>query len=46
MQGRTNMHTITIQTTIQAKVVTIVKSMVIYPRIALEHISRGTTKDG
>ena len=46
MQGGTSMHTITIGTTIQCKVVTIVKSMVAYPKIALEHISRETIKDG
>ena len=36
------MHTITIGTTIQGKVVTIVKNMDIYLRTALEHTSRGT----
>ena len=46
MKGETTMHTITIGTTIQGKIVTIVKSMVIYPRIVLEHISKGTIKDG
>ena len=46
MQGGTTMHTFTIGTTIPGKVVTTVKSMVIYPRIALEHISRGIIKDG
>ena len=46
IQGETIMHTITIGTTIQGKVVTIVKSMDIYLRITLEHTSRGTTIDG
>ena len=46
MKGGTTMYTTTIGTTIQDKVVTIVKSMVTYPRIALEHISKGTIKDG
>ena len=46
MEGETTMHTITIGTTIQAKVVTIVKNMVIYLRTALEHTLRGTTIDG
>ena len=46
MQEGTTMHIITIGITIQGKVVTTIKSMVIYPRIALEHISKGTIKDG
>ena len=46
MQEEKTMDTITIGTIIQDKVVTIVKSMVIYPRIALEHTSKGTIKDG
>ena len=46
MQEGTTMHTITIGTTIQDKVVIIVKNMVTYPRTVLEHISRGTIKDG
>ena len=46
MQEETTMHTITIGTTTQGKVVTIVKNMVIYLRTALEHTSRGTTIDG
>ena len=46
MQEGTTMHIITIGITIQGKVVTTVESMDIYPRTALEHISRGTIKDG
>ena len=46
MQEETTMHTITTGTTTQGKVVTIVKSMGIYLRTALEHTSRGTTIDG
>ena len=46
MQGGTTTHTFIIGTTIPGKVVSIVKSMVIYPRIALEHISSGIIKDG
>ena len=46
MQGETTMHTITIRTRTQGKVVTIVKNMVIYLRTTLEHTSRGTIKDG
>ena len=46
MKGETTMHTITIGITIQDKVVTIVKNMVIYPKTTLEHTSRGTIKDG
>ena len=46
MEGETTMHTITIRTTIQGKVVTIVKNMDIYFRIALEHTLRGTKIDG
>ena len=46
MQEETTIHTITIGTTAQDKVVTIVKNMVIYPRTALEHTSKGTTIDG
>ena len=45
-QGETTMHTITIGTTIQGKVVTIVKSMDIYLKIALEHISKEIIPDG
>ena len=40
MQKQTTMHTITIGTKIQGKVVTIVKSMDIYLRTALEHTSK------
>ena len=46
LEGEIIMHTTMIGTTIQGKIVTIVKSMVIYPKIALEHISKGTIKDG
>ena len=46
MQGGTTMNTITIETTIQGKVVTVVKNMVMYLKTALEHTSRGTTADG
>ena len=46
IQGETTLYTITIGTTIQGKVFTIVKNMVIYPRTALEHTSKGTTIDG
>lgn len=46
MQRETTMHTITIGTIIQGKVVTIVKSMEIYLRTILEHMSRETTIDG
>ena len=46
MQEETTIHTITIGTTIQGKVVTIVKSMDIYLRIALEHTSKENTIDG
>ena len=46
MQGGTNMHTITIGTTIQGKAITIVKNMVIYPRTVLKHTSKGIIKDG
>ena len=46
MQGETTMHTITIGTTTQGKVVTIVKSMGIYLRTALEHTLKETTIDG
>ena len=46
MQEEKIMHTITIGTTIQGKVVTIVKSMDIYLRIALEHTLKETTTDG
>ena len=46
MQGGTTMHTFTIRITIPGKVVTTIKSMVIYARIILEHISRGIIKDG
>ena len=43
MQKEITMHTITIGTTIQGKVVTIVKSMDIYLRTTLEHTSKETT---
>ena len=46
IQGETTMHTITIGTTIQDKVVTIVRNMVIYSRTTLEHTSKETTTDG
>ena len=46
MQEGTTMHTVTIVTTIQDKIVIIVKNMVTYPRTVLEHISRETIKDG
>ena len=46
MQEETTMLTITIGTTTQGKFVTIVKSMDIYLRTALEHTSRETIKDG
>ena len=46
MQEETTMHTITIGTTTQGKVVTIVKSMDIYLRNALGNTLRGTTTDG
>ena len=46
MKEGTTMPTITIGTITQDKIVIIAKSIVTYPRIALEHISRGTTKDG
>ena len=46
MQEETTMHTITIGTTTQGKVVTIIKNMVIYLRTVLEHTSRETTIDG
>ena len=46
MQGETTMHTITIGTIIQGKVVTIVKSMDIYLITTLEHTSSETTTDG
>ena len=46
IQGETTLYTITIGTTIQGKVVTIVKSMDIYLRIALEHTLKETTTDG
>ena len=46
MQEETTMHTITIGTTTQGKVVTIVKNMDIYLRTALEHTSRETTTNG
>ena len=46
MQEEKTMHTITTGTTTQDKVVTIVKSMDIYLRTTLEHISRETTIDG
>ena len=46
MQRETTMHTTTIGTTIQGKVVTIVKNMDIYLRTALEHTLKETTTDG
>ena len=46
MQEETTMHTITIRTTKQGKLVTIVKNMDIYLITALEHTSRETTTDG
>ena len=46
MQEETTMHTITIGTTTQGKVVTIVKSMDIYLRITLEHILKEIIIDG
>ena len=46
MQEEKTMHTITIVTTTQGKVVTIVKSMDIYHRTALEHTLKETTIDG
>ena len=46
IQEETTMHTITIGTTTQGKVVTIVKSMDIYLKIALEHISKEIIIDG
>ena len=46
MQEETTMHTITIGTTIQGKVVTTIKNIVMYLTIALEHTSRGSTIDG
>ena len=46
MQEKKTMHTITIGTTTQGKVVTIVKSMDIYLIIALEHISKEIILDG
>ena len=45
-QEETTMHIITTGTTTQGKVVTIVKSMDIYLRIALEHTLKETTIDG
>ena len=46
MQEETTMHTITIGTTTQGKVVTIVKNMDIYLKTALEHTLKETTTDG
>ena len=46
MQEETTMHTITIGTRTQGKVVTIVKSMDIYLIIALEHILKEIITDG
>ena len=46
MQEETTMHTNTIGTTTQGKVVTIVKNMDIYLRTALEHTSKEITIDG
>ena len=46
MQRETTMHNITIGTIIQGKVVTIVKSMDIYLRTALEHTLKETIIDG
>ena len=46
MQEETTMHTITIGTITQGKVVTIVKGMDIYLRIALEHLLKEIIIDG
>ena len=46
MKEETTMHTITIGTTTQGKVVTIVKNMDIYLRIASEHISKEIITNG
>ena len=46
MQEENTMHTITTGTTTQGKVITIVKSMDIYLRTALEHTLKETTTDG
>ena len=46
MQEETTMHTITIGTTTQGKVVTIVKNMDIYLKTTLEYTSRETIIDG
>ena len=46
MQEETTMYTITIGTTTQGKVVTSVKSMNIYLRIASEHISKEIITNG
>ena len=46
IQEETTIHTITIGTTTQGKVVTIVKSMDIYLRTALEHTLKEITIDG
>ena len=46
MQGETTMHTVTIGIIIQCRVVTIVKSMDIYLRTALEHTLKETIEDG
>ena len=46
MQEEKIVHTITIGTTTQGKVFTIIKSMEIYLRTTLEHTSKETTIDG
>ena len=46
MQKETSMHTITIGTTTQGKVVAIVKNIDIYLINALEHTLKETTTDG
>ena len=46
MQEETTMHAITIGTTTQGKVVTIVKNMDIYLITTLEHTLKETTTDG
>ena len=45
-QGETTMHTTTIGTTTQGKVVITIKNMVMYLRTTLEHTSRVITIDG
>ena len=46
MKGGTTMYIIKIGTTIQDKVVTIIKSMDMFLKTILEHISRVITKGG